>query len=253
MQHRLRNQVIAVGIALAIGFMLALVGPFGSYGASLASRIGYWVPLILIGYLIMRPGLLAGEYAARRLDLPRWPMIIVALAVSNIVLSIVVYWFNGHWPGLPSGDRFLLQYSNVGVITLIVFAVYMLVDHSKREAAQTTPQDDGETGSELQTSRFHERLPPGFALKALEMEDHYVRAHGQDGRSELILMRLRDAMAELAGIQGAQTHRSWWVSRGSIEKVRREGRALRLDLGDGLMAPVARDRVAALRAMGWPL
>ena len=59
------------------------------------------------------------------------------------------------------------------------------------------------------------------------MEDHYVRAHTMLG-SDLVLLRLRDAIAELDGIEGAQVHRSWWVARDVVEGVEREGRKLRL-------------------------
>ncbi len=33
-----------------------------------------------------------------------------------------------------------------------------------------------------------------------------------DRGSDLILMRLSDALTELKGLEGAQTHRSWWVA-----------------------------------------
>jgi DNA-binding LytR/AlgR family response regulator len=82
------------------------------------------------------------------------------------------------------------------------------------------------------------------------MEDHYVRAHGP-GTSALILLRMRDAEAELAGVDGRRVHRSWWVARASVEKVLRDGRGYKLRLTNGLEAPVARDRVAALKAAGW--
>jgi DNA-binding LytR/AlgR family response regulator len=96
------------------------------------------------------------------------------------------------------------------------------------------------------------RLPVtwGGELIALEMEDHYVRAHSPEA-STLILMRLRDAEAELTGLEGLRVHRSWWVSRAAVEQIIRNGRSLRLRLKGGLEAPVARDRVQALRVAGW--
>jgi DNA-binding LytR/AlgR family response regulator len=87
-------------------------------------------------------------------------------------------------------------------------------------------------------------------LIALEMEDHYVRAHTMLG-SDLILMRMRDAIAELAGVPGMQVHRSWWVAQAAVAAVERDGRNVRLELANGLRAPVSRERVAALREAGW--
>ena len=63
-------------------------------------------------------------------------------------------------------------------------------------------------------ARFPDRLPfklRGAAIRAVQSEDHYLRIHTDRG-SDLILMRLSDALDELEGLEGAQTHRSWWVA-----------------------------------------
>lgn len=63
--------------------------------------------------------------------------------------------------------------------------------------------------------------------------------------------RLRDAMALVAHHEGMQVHRSWWVARGGIENVQRDGRNIRLILARGIAAPVARAKVADLRKERW--
>jgi len=64
-------------------------------------------------------------------------------------------------------------------------------------------------------------------------------------------MRLADAIVELEGLEGAQTHRSWWVARAAVTSVERaDGRAV-LTLKDGAEAPVSRGYARALRAAGW--
>jgi len=95
-------------------------------------------------------------------------------------------------------------------------------------------------------------LPPHLreGLLALEMEDHYVRAHAAAG-SALILLRMRDAVAELGDVDGLQVHRSWWVARSAIERIARDGRAVTLQLKGGLRAPVARNSLPMLREAGW--
>ena len=101
--------------------------------------------------------------------------------------------------------------------------------------------------------RFFDRLPPrlrGADVYAVEAEDHYLRLHTSKGH-DLILMRLSDAIAELEGVEGAQTHRSWWVARDGIDGARRgDGRA-RLTLKTGAEAPVSRTFARALREAGW--
>ena len=66
----------------------------------------------------------------------------------------------------------------------------------------------------------------------------------------MILLRLSDAIAELDGLEGAQTHRSWWVARAAIADAKRgDGRAV-IALPDGAEAPVSRTHVKTLRAAG---
>jgi hypothetical protein len=101
--------------------------------------------------------------------------------------------------------------------------------------------------------RFLERLPAklrGAAIYAVSSEDHYLRLHTSRG-SDLILMRLGDAIAELEGLEGAQTHRSWWVAREAVESARRDGDRVTLVLKSGAEAPVSRPNVRPLREAGW--
>ena len=102
-------------------------------------------------------------------------------------------------------------------------------------------------------ARFLERLPGrlrGGELYAVESQDHYLKLHTSRG-ADLILLRLSDAVAELDGLEGAQTHRSWWVARSAIaESRRRDGRAM-LTLVNGLEVPVSRAYARSLREEGW--
>jgi DNA-binding LytR/AlgR family response regulator len=64
-------------------------------------------------------------------------------------------------------------------------------------------------------------------------------------------MRLSDAIAELEGLEGAQTHRSWWVAKDAVEDARREGERVTLVVKGGVEAPVSRPNVRPLRQAGW--
>jgi len=101
--------------------------------------------------------------------------------------------------------------------------------------------------------KFLARLPEklrGAELFAVEAEDHYLRLHTSLGQ-DLILMRLADAIVELEGLEGAQTHRSWWVAKAAVTAVERaDGRAT-LTLKDGAEVPVSRGFARELRAAGW--
>jgi DNA-binding LytR/AlgR family response regulator len=108
-------------------------------------------------------------------------------------------------------------------------------------------------GAPAPTIRFIERLPAklkGAVIYAISSEDHYLRLHTSKG-SDLILMRLSDAISELEGLEGAQTHRSWWVTRDAVESSRRDGDKLVLTLKGGAEAPVSRPNIRPLREAGW--
>ena len=99
------------------------------------------------------------------------------------------------------------------------------------------------------TLKFLERLPVKYRtseLYAVSSEDHYLRAHTSVGE-EMILMRLADAMRELAGADGLQTHRSWWVSRDGISDIKKDSGKLTLVLKSGKEVPVSRTYIKPVR------
>ena len=77
-----------------------------------------------------------------------------------------------------------------------------------------------------------------------------MRAHTVTG-SDLILMPMKDAIAELTDVEGMQVHRSWWVAKAAVVESVSVGRNLSLRLRNGLEAPVSRASVARLRSAGW--
>ena len=82
------------------------------------------------------------------------------------------------------------------------------------------------------------------------MEDHYLRLHTILG-SDLILLRLSDAIGELDQAIGRQVHRSHWVSRHAVAAIERNGHRTWLVLISGARIPVSRTYLPALRQAGW--
>ncbi len=100
---------------------------------------------------------------------------------------------------------------------------------------------------------FMGRLPHRLrntAIIAVQGEDHYIRVHTSRGQ-HLLLMRLSDALTELGGLDGGQTHRSWWVARSAVTGVRRGNGRAALTLSNGVEAPVSRRFSPWLRTNGW--
>ncbi|MDQ3079769.1 MAG: LytTR family transcriptional regulator DNA-binding domain-containing protein [Pseudomonadota bacterium] len=248
-----REWVIELVVMLAVGVALAALGPFGSFAlGSFGDRLLYWIPVALIGYAIFRPITLAAMLFARRLGLSELGAAAVGVTIAAIPATFAIAYFGGYRPGAaPSFDQLFQLYVQVAVIGVLVTTVFLLIERIQQEPEPAPPASAIPT-SPPPASPFFDRLPKawGDRLVALEMEDHYVRAHGTQA-SALILLRMRDAEAELAGIDGLRVHRSWWVARASVDKVLRDGRGYKLRLTNGLEAPVARDRIALLKSAGW--
>lgn len=252
-----RKIVIDLTIMTVIGVVLALIGPFGSFDVPLAYRLVSWVLFAWIGYAIYSPMGLLVDRLERALALPRPGLWFFAVLIATVPMTIIV-WAFGYLPGpvpLPSLQQALMHYFYVFLVGGVVTAFFYAIE-SRRPAATSAPsvQSPAAKASEepAPSIRFLDRLPPelGTGLLALEMEDHYVRAHTVLG-SDLVLMRLRDAMAELDGVEGMQVHRSWWVARLAVRDVKRDGRNVRLVLENGIEAPVSRTNVQPLKDAGW--
>lgn len=270
-----RYAVQQVSIAVAIGVTLGLLGPFGTYEQlGTSPRIVYWTALALSGLLFF-PGV---NWIARislgRKGWPVWlwlpastavaavPMTLLAVGLTHAMLGASVGPVTEFYPyvftiGLAvSALKHMLWRASTGSAnsTLAVEAGAAAAASGIAPAAEKSPAEEASAGSSAAgtAASFLSRLPPrlGHDILCLEMEDHYVRVHTRTG-SDLLLMRMRDAVAELNGVDGLQVHRSWWVARSAVVAVRRQDKSATLVLANGIEAPVARDRMPILRAAGW--
>lgn len=261
---RVRQIVIDLSVLIAIGVVLGLLAPLGTVGMSVPGRIFYWVVLAVAGYAFYKP---VGAIVLRLgplLALPALPLWAAAVLIASIPMAALVWVVDagGSDVRMPTFETAIVHYGLVALVGAVITLMFNLIpatrmtepaldispqipDHSKQEPALPVEEQSAH-------ARFVDRLSPelGSQLIALEMEDHYVRAHTALG-SELVLMRMRDAVAELDGLEGEQVHRSWWVARGAVIDVKREGRNVRLLLDNGVEAPVSRANVSVLKERGW--
>lgn len=239
-----RHYLRAVVISLAAALFLSLSGIFGTAHTPLVVRLVYWgvvmsactLAAMAIIRAVQRRELLGGHPVAQ------W-------ALSTVLMTPPLTVIVGLVSGLMFNQRLeaadlLHSAPQVLLISAAMTAINALAD---RRPVETHAAPDGPP------VRFLERLPfklRGATIRALQAEDHYLRVHTDAGEA-LILIRLSDAVGELAGLEGARTHRSWWVARDAVTGARRsDGRAV-LELKGGLEAPVSRSFARALRDEGW--
>ncbi len=265
----LRQIAIDLAVMSVIGLFLGLIGPFGTIAMPFAWRLLVWLGFSYAGYVIYRPMGLLVEWGERALALPRPGLWVAAVLIATVPMSLVVQAINSlpappRWPGL---EVMMANYFAVLVIGGAVTLLFNLLQPGQRPAAApspaipvaepvappvTTPADTLAAPTAPLPNPLLDQLPAeiGSDIIALEMEDHYVRVHTALG-SALVLMRLRDAMALILDVEGMQVHRSWWVARGAVEDVVRDGRNIRLKLARDIEAPVARAKIADLRDARW--
>jgi hypothetical protein len=239
-----RRALAETGLLLAMGLFLGVLGPFGTVERSLLVRMTYW-PIVIVGGGVI--GIAVDTVVQRRLS-GFWMRLAVVSIAMTLPVTALVYAVSSAMLGPVSAQPHLLDlFYQVFVISFAVMALRQLAWRGVW-TERIAPQDPGEAAD-----AFRQRLSAkrrAARLLAVEAEDHYLRVH-TDAGEELVTARFSDALLELAGLAGYQTHRSWWVAAGAIEAVRwRRGRG-ELRLSCGLTVPVSRTHSAVLKREGW--
>ena len=232
-------------MAVVGALFMAAIGGMGSDVLPLAPRAIYWLGMMVTGTAL---GLAILETARRYDFLEDQPLLQGALVTLGLFAPQTLIVAEAGALALHRPLQWSAVIAVAPPVLLISGALTALNYLSERAPRETHAAPAGAA-----PPRFFDRLPPrlrGADVYAVEAEDHYLRLHTSKGH-DLFLMRLSDAIAELEGVEGAQTHRSWWVARDGIDGAQRgDGRA-RLTLKTGAEAPVSRTFARALREAGW--
>ncbi|WP_372781973.1 LytTR family DNA-binding domain-containing protein [Phenylobacterium sp.] len=214
------------------------------------ARTVYWCGLLLAGTLWAQVAL---GLIKRALWLAQRPWLSAAILVGLLTLPgmLLVWTVTAAAFGHPLRLRSLEGLAgSVFALSVVMTAINALADRRTGAGRRRVRRAAVQSAA---PPKFLDRLPPrlrGAELLALEADDHFLRIHTDRG-SGLILMRLCDAVAELDGAEGTQTHRSWWVARRAVVGVTRGGGRACFTLKDGVKAPVSRTYAPALRREGW--
>lgn len=231
-------------VALAAGILLARLGPFDTFSQlSAAERTAYWIGLTL---LLAAQILVALHMLKASLGRYHWTVPAAAAGLAGAVPSA----FEVAW-----AESLLRVERDLGPADLVaIYGDVLLIAIPLALAMRAVMPGDpvrADVAPIGNPDRLLAALPPERrgALLAVSAEDHYLRVHTDLGET-LILRRFGDALADLAGLEGARVHRGWWVARSAVVRSERDGDRPVLLLTNGARVPVSRTYVAAAREAG---
>lgn len=205
--------IILFGVALVLG----VSGPFGtSETIQLLPRLLYWAGSCIATYGI---GSYAAFFAQQVYPHQTGARHATAILFGTLAITIFLFIFNGLFSmRLPEKALDMLTlFAQTGLIVATVNGVLAFYNNNKKSLQPT------------ETVRILQRLPieKRGELISMTVMDHYVEVTTTRGK-HLILMRFKDAIAEIPPQLGLQIHRSYWVASDQVQAHRRDGKQLLL-------------------------
>jgi hypothetical protein len=237
-----------LALLLVISLFMGAIAPFGTETLPPARTYVYWLACIIGGGVI---GISIDETLGVRAG-AFWPRLAVSSVAMTPAVTLLVLLVSHFLAGQSLHlTRYLGLIWNVWVISAPVMALRALVWRRPHTIVETRvivepplPEAEAVFRRRLSARRRAARLI------AVEAYDHYLRVH-TDAGAELITARFAEALDELAGAHGLQTHRSWWVASDAIQSVQWRRGVGEARLAGEITAPVSRTHAPALRAAGW--
>lgn len=233
---------LTVGTFAAI-ILMVIVGGFGTGALPLGLRSLFWS--MLIGWNAIKWQTWFALTVRKPADW--WRAAALGTVILNLTLPIEIDAALALC-GVESATPAATIWFEALAISAVLFGVIVLV-RSPARAPRTVPAPLQAIDPEGLLGRAGIASPS--ALRSIVAEDHYCRVHGADAASALVHHRFRDALDEVACLDGLRVHRGAWVAGAAVAGARRVGRRWRLVLADGRTIPVSARHVAAVRARGW--
>lgn len=239
-----RNLIIICILAAVFAFL----GVYDTDTLPFLSKFAYWVTIMFVGAIATA---LAEPWVFGRLMRDQHPLFQLAViaALVSIPIGVGLAGVNTDFDFAWSLTNWALQFITVWVIAFIIVTGRYI---APQVLARVSPGSEKPASNASPIESFIERLPikyRGAELYAVSSEGHYLRVHTDRGE-ELILMRLSDAVRELADANGLQVHRSWWVSHSGVGDIHSRNGKRTLVLKSGIKAPVSRSFLQALKDAG---
>lgn len=242
----LKRAGIVFSVCLLIGCMINFFSPSVTWTLDPNYRLEFWVTLCFVGGVGIFFSDLLLEYT-----LVNWHAGLKFLlqTISGTVAVLIPLYVIYDLQDLPSIPRTILFVW--AVMALIVAGSFSLRQMFEKPAEQAPNPDAKQalTGRAAILSRLPVHLQDA-ELYALSAEDHYVRVQTSKG-DDILLMRLSDSIGETSGVEGMQTHRSWWVAKDAVVDIKKLGRSGEITLKNKKIVPVSRSALKTLKDIGW--
>ncbi len=233
--------------AILVGGLLGISGAFGTLEMPLSARMIYWCSSIVFCTLIANLVATILEFA---IDSEAKPLIYhaVFLAILALVLPFVIVGFN-HLALKTELSWKSYKYLFIPVFAISIFMtiLHFFIERIPLQSHAIAPIESAAASRPKIFDRLEIRYRNAniFAVKS---EDHYLRIFTSLGEA-MILLRLYDAITELEGIEGVQTHRSWWVAIDAIDRLEKDYGKNRFILKSGIEVPISRGYAPTLKRL----
>jgi hypothetical protein len=254
------ERLLVFGLAI---FMCVFLGPFDTdIDLDIWQRLAFWtVAVSVVGSVI--------EHCMLAILTSRWFVkfhlafrlligsMIGAVPGASFMIAINTIFRPEHLHDLHFPSLWL----NVTIMSLLISGLDCLIKLQLRKTSPESLSDalPFEVSTEIAPSplsaislpRLFSRLPDRLRegqIISMSMQDHYVEITTTLG-SEMLLMRLSDAVDLLDGMPGAQTHRSHWAASAHAVELVKAGRRHELTLSDDRALPVSNSFTADVSIM----
>lgn len=241
-------------ISLCVAVFLSYVGALDTLKIPFVTRLFYWMGAILIGSYVA----IMVSKVEDRLDLePYWRAKLLVFVVMCLLITLGIWVYTALY--FARGfelSHLLALFPSVSVISMVMMVLAELTTPKATLTHAHSSNDQEPLGISNKAAfrpQFWAQLPPSHSdaeLIAIRAEDHYLRLFTTKGET-LILLSLHEAVTQLEGIEGARTHRSWWVAKAHVLGHSRRGGALSLKMTGDLDIPISRKATPTLRDAGW--
>ena len=248
------RRIMSVFVLVIILF--AISGPFGTLERfSLSGRLGYW--LIIQAMTWFAALLTLALFNVTLGGTVRAPLQRIMLSALAMILPVSLALVLGNALLIGSGGTFLSDLGAAIASSAPLCVIFSLLNWLASGASGkgfTSVSAEEANRAQPDTAQILTRLPPEKRGKLLRLAalDHYVEVTTERG-STLLLMRLSDAIAECAPVEGLQVHRSHWVAKDAMAGRAEKNGKLLIISKDGHQIPVSRNHRQAAKAALSPL